>query len=174
MPTTKTLFTGKYLQVLQDGKWEYAARVKGTAVVAIAAKYEGKLIVTEQFRRPVNCRVIDLPAGLVGDTGDVNSDSPRLAAERELLEETGFVADNWANRITIPTSPGLTSETVQIFVAEGLRRESEGGGIGREEITVHLIPIVEMKKFLVTEQTAGKFIDSKVFIALHLLEHDEE
>ncbi|MAT14755.1 MAG: DNA mismatch repair protein MutT [Planctomyces sp.] len=170
MTNPVTAFTGKFLQVLIDQKWEYAARVNSSDVVAIAALVEDHLVLTEQFRHPVQANVIDLPAGLVGDEADAPDEAAQSAAERELEEETGFVAKSWTEAITVPTSPGLTAETVRIFVAHDLSRTSHGGGVGQEEITVHLVRRDGLIDFFTRQQAAGKMIDPKVYVALHLLD----
>ena len=65
--------------------------MKATGVVAIVAVTPAcELILTEQFRRSVNRRVIDLPAGLSGDGPE--SEELVTAARRELIEETGYEA----------------------------------------------------------------------------------
>ena len=46
----------------------------------------------EQFRKPVTARVIEIPAGLVGDEKEYREETLADSARRELLEETGFQA----------------------------------------------------------------------------------
>src|SRR5438270_12375759 len=87
------LYSGKYLSLLKDGKWEYAHRpnVAGAAVI-VAVTDDEKLLLVEQYRTPVHARTIELPAGIIGDEpGKANEDHAE-AARRELLEETGFSA----------------------------------------------------------------------------------
>ncbi|QDU80455.1 ADP-ribose pyrophosphatase [Polystyrenella longa] len=174
MSNTETVYPGKYLNVLRKGRWEYTERAKSSGVVAIAACYREQLILTEQFRHPVDRIVIDLPAGLVGDSNEDENEAAQSAAERELLEETGFRARHWQNALTIPTSPGLTSELVEIFVAKELEKASAGGGVGEEDIKVHLVPPTNLNRFWKEQRTAGKLIDPKVYVALHLLEYRAE
>src|ERR1043166_3920365 len=85
---TKQIFGGKKILVLEREGWEYVERKKATeAVAVIALTDDGEVILTEQFRQPVKARVIDWPAGLVGDEGE---NDPAATAKKELEEETGF------------------------------------------------------------------------------------
>ena len=55
------------------------------AVVIVAMTEERRLVLIEQFRIPVACRVIELPAGLVGDTPDAPSSGQTTNAGRQQL-----------------------------------------------------------------------------------------
>ena len=89
--------SGKYLEFRETDKgWEYAVRPNCKGAVAILAVTEDrKVILVEQYRPPVNRKVIELPAGLAGDI-PLQEDEPLVvAAKRELKEETGYVAKDW-------------------------------------------------------------------------------
>src|SRR5690348_10951568 len=89
----RVLAEGKHLRLVQEGRWEYADRPKAKgAVVLVAITDERQLLLTEQFRVPVGRRVIELPAGLVGDVEGQEAEELEAAARRELLEETGYQA----------------------------------------------------------------------------------
>ena len=82
------IFEGKHVIVLERGGWEYVERKKGKeAVAVIATTDDGKLILVEQYRRPVDARVIDWPAGLVGDDGE----NDPAATARKLYAKAGFL-----------------------------------------------------------------------------------
>ena len=89
----------------------------------MAVTNEQKLLLVEQFRVPVDGPVIELPAGLSGDTDDPN-ESLQIAAERELLEETGYSAESWTELATVTSSAGMTNEQVTIFRAAELQKVS--------------------------------------------------
>jgi ADP-ribose pyrophosphatase len=160
----KTIFEGKHVIVCERDGWEYVERKKGKSAVAIVAVTDdGKLILTQQYRRPVDAEVIDLPAGLVGDEGD---DDPASTARKELEEEAGYACLRVEELASGPTSPGITSETVAIYRATGLRRTGKGGGAGHEKITVHEVPVGELEEWL-RKQSA--LIDLKVWAAVHFV-----
>src|SRR3954451_23425176 len=112
----RQIFEGKHVLVLERDGWEFVERKKGkSAVVILAVTDDDRVIFVEQFRRPVNARVIDFPAGLVGD--DSGDDDPAETAKRELLEETGYFCANAVRLTSGPSSPGITSETAAFYSA---------------------------------------------------------
>jgi ADP-ribose pyrophosphatase len=166
--TTETIAAGKHLRLVRSGRWEYAQRVQAHAIAAIIAiTAEERLILVEQQRIPVGARVIELPAGLVGDedAGEPMSE----AARRELIEETGYDAD----RLTVigrgPSSAGLTDEVVTLVHAEGLHRIAAGGGVAGENITVHEVPLCEIDQWLRAREAEGLLIDWKIWAGLWLV-----
>lgn len=166
----KTLFLGKYIQLLQKGRWEYAERVQALgAVVIVAVTPEGKLLLTEQFRIPVNHAVIELPAGLIGDTQVAETITE--AAQRELLEETGYDAERFLFLRTGPSSAGLTSELITFVQADGLRKTATGGGVDDEAIIVHEVPLPELHRWLDAKITEGFMVDPKIFAGLWLTQN---
>ena len=164
-----TLYQGRYLSLLEVDGWEYASRSNASGVVVlVAVTPDNELVLVEQFRIPINSRVIELPAGLVGDLGD--RDEPLLlAAQRELLEETGFEAGRLDILMSCPSSAGMSDETVTFVRASGLTRRTAGGGDPSEEITVHLVPLAEVDQWIERRRTAGKPFDPKIFSALYWL-----
>lgn len=167
-------FRGAFLQFVQRDNWEFVQRNNCHAVVGIAAMTpQQEVILVEQYRPPVQCRVIEIPAGLVGD-GEHAEDDLIAGARRELLEETGFIAENWQVLYSGPSSAGLSDESVHILRAIGLRRVEAGGGLDDEDITVHVIPFAEVHDWLQSRIEAGQTIDHKVFAALHWLAQDPE
>ncbi len=160
------LGAGRWLRLVEVDGWEFVERVKATGVVAIVAVTpDGELILTEQFRRSVNGRVIDLPAGLAGDGPE--SEELVTAAQRELIEETGYDARRFTLLAHAPTSPGLTTEVVSFFRAAGLKKVGAGGGIEGEDIVIHKVKLTRADAWLRRQARSGKHIDCKVFAGLH-------
>ena len=163
------LWCGKFLRVLKHGRWEYADRmgVSG-AVVIVALTSDRKLVLIEQYRIPVGRRVIELPAGIAGDIPGEEGEGLDIAARRELLEETGYEAVEMAQLFSGPPSAGLASEVVTFFKATGLRRVTDGGGAGHEEIEVHEIPLNQAGDWLRGKAGDGLLIDPKVYAGLYV------
>jgi ADP-ribose pyrophosphatase len=167
-PKRTVLKSGKRLRLVRDEGWEYVERVNASGVVAIVAVTDAReLLLTEQFRRPVGARVIDLPAGLAGDVEGAASESLATAARRELLEETGFHARRLERLAGGPTSPGLTSEVVTFFRAADLSRIGPGCGVDGEEITTHCIKLGAIDTWLRRRVRCGVQIDVKVYAGLY-------
>jgi len=161
------IFEGKKLLVFERDEWEYVERKKATeAVAGIAVTDDGELILTEQDRKPVNARVIDWPAGLVGDDGESD---PAKTAKKELEEETGFVCDRVELLARGPSSAGITSEIVSLYRAHGVRRVGKGGGVGNEKIKVHLVPLSNVERWLREREREGVLIDLKLWGGLRFV-----
>ncbi len=62
----RVLFEGKFIRLIAEDGWEYVQRANCTGIVIVLAKSpEGRVLLVEQFRKPVGKRVIEFPAGLV-------------------------------------------------------------------------------------------------------------
>jgi len=159
-------YRGRFLGLKQRDRWEYAFRTNASGVVALVPVTDaGELVLVEQYRIPVRCSVMELPAGLAGDTGDVN-ESLRIAAQRELLEETGYHAGFLEELLTGPSSAGLTDEVLTIFYAGGLKKVGSGGGSGDENIKVHHVPLQSAGEWLTARIAQGIMVDPKVYAGL--------
>lgn len=167
--TTIVAETSHLRLIRQDG-WEYVSRRQGKGVVAIVATDdEGNIILVEQYRPPVDGRVIELPAGIAGDLAGSEDESWSQAAQRELMEETGYEAERLVEVLHAVTSAGLTNESVRFLLAERVRRVSEGGGDASEEIEVHCVPLTKVNAWLTQQQQQGVMVDARVFTGLYLL-----
>lgn len=160
---------GKYLQLLNDNHWEYAARKNVSAIVAIVAEINGKALIVEQFRPAVGCNVIEWPAGLVGDIPGQENESMETAANRELEEETGYQAERLELLAYGPASAGMSNEIIHIFRAYNLTKVSAGGGVDNENITVHLVPLEDIDAWLQQRQQDGILVDLKFYSGLYFL-----
>jgi ADP-ribose pyrophosphatase len=162
---------GRHLRLVRDNGWEYVERIAGSGVVVIAAvTAEGRLLLVEQFRRPVGRRVIELPAGLAGDVAGCEREPLGVAARRELIEETGYAAESMSPLAVGPPSAGLSAEIVTFLHADGLRRVGPGGGDAGEAITVHEVPVGAAPAWLEARARDGILIDPKVYAGLYFLE----
>lgn len=163
----RILYRGRFLELRDRGTWEYVHRCTGSSVIAIVAVTpENKIVLVEQYRPSTNCNVIELPAGLVGDDG-AGDESALAAAKRELEEETGFQADQWALLAAGPPAAGLADEVVLLFFARGLTRVGKGGGVGHEQILVHEVARAELHSWFKAKTSAGCLVDPKVFAGIH-------
>ncbi len=86
------------------------------AVAVLAVNENDEVLTIHQYRHPVGANLLEIPAGLL----DFPEESPLAAAKRELLEETGYAANEWFTLCDFCTSPGSSSEAVRIFLARDL------------------------------------------------------
>ncbi len=158
----------KHLRFVDRDGWSFAQRIGSTGVVCVVATtMDGRLILVEQYRPPVQTSVIELPAGLAGDLADQANETLRQASERELLEETGYVARDWREVATTASSAGLTDELVTFFRVENAERKAAGGGDSSEDICVHEIPIPSIERWLAEAAASGKIVDARVYAGLY-------
>ena len=160
----ETVWEGKYLAVRRRGKWEYVARTRGISAAVILAVDAGEVILIEQYRVPLGCNCLELPAGLVGD--DAEGEEAEAAAIRELEEETGYRAERMTDLGRFHSSPGMASEGFTLLRAEGLTRVGEGGGVEGEEIVVHRVPLGDVPAFIAAKREEGCAIDVKLLLLL--------
>jgi ADP-ribose pyrophosphatase len=163
----RILAAGRYLQLVAENGWEYAERTRGLEAAAIIAVTPAReLILTEQYRVPLKCNVIDLPAGLVGDEGE---ESIISAAKRELEEETGYRAKRMKKVFSGVPSAGLSNEVINVLLADGVEKVGDGGGVEHENITVHLVPVGSVRDWLKKRERKGAMASPNVLVALAVL-----
>ncbi len=164
------LYRGRHLSLCQRQGWEYASRHGASGVVGIVALTpDGRIVLVEQERIPVGCPVIELPAGVAGDLPGAENEPTETAARRELLEETGYQAAELVRLASGPSSPGLTSEVVELYLARDVVRVSGGGGDGHEQIVVHEVPVSGLPDWLAAQEARGALVDFKIHAAMYLL-----
>ncbi|MCH2174643.1 MAG: NUDIX hydrolase [Lentisphaeria bacterium] len=166
MSEVEVLNRGKFLNFCKSSNgWEYAERSNCSGCVGILAVTEQEeIILVTQYRPPVQTHVLELPAGLVGD--EEEGEGILIAADRELLEETGFKAKKWIDCGETVPSAGACSEKVSLALATGAYKVAEGGGVDDEEIQTHLVPIKEIKNYIKYMRNKGFEIDSKIYAGL--------
>jgi len=158
---------GRYLTFVNDNGWEYVIRTNITGIVVIVAiTDDARLLLVEQWRPAVRNRVVELPAGLVGDV-EAGETLPG-AASRELVEETGFSAREMVPVGAGPIAVGVSDEVVSFFHARGLTQVGPGGGDASESIVVHAVPRGGLRAFLAARAAAGLAVDPKIYAGLFL------
>ncbi|MCU0780148.1 MAG: NUDIX hydrolase [Akkermansiaceae bacterium] len=169
MQPTETLFASRWLALYRTGNWEFVRRPQADHAVGIlAVTPANEIILVEQYRPPMARRIIEIPAGLVGDEEAHRGESLAETARRELLEETGYHAAEMRLLVSSPTSAGMTSELTHLFHATGLERRHDGGGVSGESIRVHLVPLPTLRPWLAAREGEGMWVDFKIHAALWL------
>lgn len=163
---SKILFTGKVFNLKVD-EIEYnrthnlAVREvvlhKGGAVI-LAVTNENKIIMVNQFRYPFQKYLLELPAGKL----DPN-ENPEQCAARELTEETGFIVGNIQKLGSIYTSPGYSSEELQIFLATDLNFDKPNREEGEEGMEVFQLSLDEIDNKI----KKGEIVDAKTISGLY-------
>ncbi|WP_373489137.1 NUDIX hydrolase [Blastomonas sp.] len=160
------VWQGRFITAKRRGKWEYVSRSRGIRAAVILAIHEESVILVEQFRVPLGKRCIELPAGLIGDHDDDGDDTPEKAGARELEEETGFRPARMEHLGEFYSSPGMVTESFHLLRAHDLTRVSDGGGVEGEDITVHIVPLMDLSTFLNAKRADGCAMDVKLLLLL--------
>ncbi len=167
----ETLGEGRFLRLVKRGSWEYVERVNvhGVAVL-VPVTGNAELVLVEQYRPPVRRRMVELPAGLVGDEEALRDESLWEAANRELEEETGYRAGRLGLLACMPSAGGLTNELVSFVHATELERVGSGGGVAGEGIDVWVVPLAGLRTWLAKRELEGCLLDPKIGTGLYLLQ----
>jgi len=119
---SQELFEGKFLKARKDTvrlpNGEHAEReyiVHPGAVVVIPFLEDGKVLLERQYRHPIGRVMMEFPAGKL-DPGE----DPLVCAQRELLEETGYNATEWAKAGALHLAISYSTEIIHIYFARSL------------------------------------------------------
>lgn len=119
---SEPVFEGALLKVwrdrveLPDGSRSVREYVRHPgAVVVVAMDESGALVFERQFRYPLRRAFLELPAGKIDADEDILA-----CAQRELHEETGFVATHWEHVGVMHPCIGYSDERIEVFFADGL------------------------------------------------------
>lgn len=164
----ETMFRGRLLEVrrdrirLPDGA--EATRefiVHPGAVMVVPLLDDGRLVMERQWRYPLARVMLEFPAGKL-EPGE-----PTLAcAQRELLEETGYEAAEWALAGVLHNAIAYSNERIEVWFARGLsageRRLDDG-----EFLDLELVEPAELDRLCAT----GAVTDAKTLIGLQWLQN---
>jgi 8-oxo-dGTP pyrophosphatase MutT (NUDIX family) len=96
-----------------------------------------------QYRHGSRQVTLEIPGGLV-DPGD----TPKRAAVRELLEETGYQARRWLKIGMVNPNPALFNNRCYTFLAQDIKKIGEPTPDQTEDIEVVLIPLANIPKLI--------------------------
>lgn len=124
--SSESLFQGSFLHVFRDqvslpdrkvAFREYVVHPGAVMVIPLLTRNDGELAVVmeRQFRYPVGRVMIEFPAGKL-DSGETTFN----CAQRELLEETGYSALEWARAGVMHPVIAYSTEFIEIWFARGL------------------------------------------------------
>jgi ADP-ribose pyrophosphatase len=87
------------------------------AVMVVPILDDGRLVMERQFRYPLRRVMLEFPAGKIDD-----GESPFVCGVRELEEETGYRAREWARAGLLHNAMAYSDEGIEIWFARGLTR----------------------------------------------------
>jgi len=157
-------YKARFISVVSKNNWEYVNRntSSGNIVSVLAITENKEVVLVEQFRIPVNKYVLECPAGLIDD-----GEEPLVAIKRELLEETGYISNNWKQIYTSPKSPGIISEIEYAFIATDCKKVEDGGGIENEKIVVQIVQLENLDNWLLGTMSMNRMVSSGIYAKLY-------
>jgi 8-oxo-dGTP pyrophosphatase MutT (NUDIX family) len=92
---------------------------KNLAIGVVALDEEFNIYLVGQYRFPLEAFSWEIPEG-----GGPLGEDPLLSAQRELLEETGLVAEQWEPIVQMHLSNSVSDESGIVFLARGLEQRA--------------------------------------------------
>ena len=160
----KVVFDGKIIRLehwtvkLPNGNLalrEVACHPGAAAVVPLDD--DGNIILVQQYRAPIGRLTLEIPACKFNKP----CEDPLLCAQRELSEETGYIAENWRKLTVLETTPGFCNARIHIYLATGLK-PGETHPDEDEFVATTRMPLSEA----VAKVMAGTFRDGKTALAI--------
>ncbi len=168
--SSKEVYKGHLLDVYEDevllsngvkSRREYIRHCLASAVLAFDE--ENNIILEEQFRYPFHDVIKELPAGKADGKED-----PLEVAKRELLEETGYEADEWTFLGEFYPSVAYTDESIYLYEAHSLHKKERHLDVD-ENLIVNKVPFDEFIEMV----NKGEIRDGKTLgaLAYYLAKH---
>jgi ADP-ribose pyrophosphatase len=161
------MYRGDFIEVRKDavrlpdgglGSRDYIVHPGAVAVLALLDN--GNLVMERQYRYAPQREFIELPAGKIDHGEDI-----LLTAQRELLEETGYVASEWLHLATTWPCIGYADERIEYFLARGITHQGSKLDDG-EFLEVFELSLADALEWV----RLGKINDSKTIVGLFWLE----
>jgi len=129
---------------------------KNQAVGVVPVDDEGNTWLVGQYRFPINAYSWEIPEG-----GSPDGTDPLASAKRELLEETGLVAKEWALLLTMHLSNSVSDELAYLYIAKDLEQHNPEPE-ETEQLELRKLPLAEAFRMV----DEGLITDSMSVVAL--------
>lgn len=165
--SSEQVYEGHFLKLRRDrvrlpdgteSSREYVVHPGAAVIVPLLA--DGRILIERQFRYALGRVFVEVPAGKL-DAGE----QPIVTAQRELLEETGFVAAEWALLTRLHPAIGFANEEMHVYLCRGLehrgRQLDDGEFLELDSVSLD---------WLLEELQAGRLTDVKTQIVAFWLD----
>jgi ADP-ribose pyrophosphatase len=164
---SRLAYSGRFLKVYEDtvrcpdghvAPREYL-RHPG-AVMTVPLLDDGRLVLERQYRYPLRASFIEFPAGKIDPGEDILA-----CAQRELREETGYVAREWTYLGGFHNAIGYCDEKIEIYLARGLSFDATVDNDG-EVLEVFTAALDDVLGWI----AAGRVTDVKTIVGAYWLQ----
>ena len=131
------------------------------AAAVVPVDSAGRVCLVRQYRIGIEDFMWEVPAGKL-DAGE----PPDTCAVRELHEETGIVASRWTPLGLFIPAPGIYTERIHLYLAEGLTVGPPAPDVD-EELELQWVPL----ESAVARVLSGEWNDGKTVVALLRAQH---
>jgi ADP-ribose pyrophosphatase len=160
---TESIFQGRIISLevdhveLPNGQMATREIIRHPGAVCVLALLDDKMLVVEQYRKPLGRSQVEIPAGKLE-----RGEDPMEAAGRELQEETGYQAESLRHICSYYTSPGFADELIHFYAAEHLIK----GEVNLDEdefLECEAITLEQAQQMM----TDGRISDAKTIAAIY-------
>ncbi|MEM0029431.1 MAG: NUDIX hydrolase [Candidatus Nitrosocaldus sp.] len=159
--SSRYVYRGKVITVrideLGNGKVREVVEHRGSVAI-LPLLDDGRVVLERQYRHVIGRELIEVPAGMVEE-----GESVEAAAQRELMEETGYRAGRLEYIGRCYMTPGYCNELIHFFIASDLEKATGTSSMDEdEEIELLVISMDEA----VEKVLANEIEDAKTLYAL--------
>ena len=152
---------------LPDGRImdEYYVLEYPTFVHVIAVTREGEMVLIRQYRHGLGQTCFEIVAGCAE-----KGEEPLVAAQRELLEETGYAGGEWHESMVFSCNASAMNNLAHSFIAVGVQRVADQHLDPNEDIEVHVLSQERVKEML----QQGEFMQASMIAALYKFFYEQK
>ena len=158
--TSQSPVTGRehHFFVLSTGDW--------VNVIPLTAKNE--VVLVHQFRHGIEQVTLEIPGGMV----DKEDGDAAAAARRELLEETGYLADAYIHIGTVASNPAILDNRTHTYLAQNARLVEKQALDGTEDIAIELVPLAEIAELVPCARLTHSLVVAAFYHLYNHLRHN--
>lgn len=145
---------------------DYFVSLRPDIATVLPITAEGQVVFVRQYRHGIGEILLELPAG----TFDL-AEEPLAVAQRELAEETGYVADSWTAIATFYNNPVKQNNRIHLFKAEPVWPSGQQQLDSTEDIEIVLKPIAAIPSLIASGEICVAGTLTALLLGLPTLMH---